>query len=177
MNPYFYILQSPVPFISVLPQQSRFCEFSRVLSLCSAEFGSGCQMSRIFQALKIPYLCLYLRTLWLSHNGRKYLQSRTAFSQPLIGKVYFFYLQYLRSSPKNLERWDIYNHTVSEWTNGTIEGNGIWKSEGVVRRFKTAQYISHCSNIAICYCAFSIAWRVKKFGFFFHPHAPPPKCC
>jgi hypothetical protein len=26
---------------------------------------------------------------------------------------------------------------VSEWVNGTIEGNGIWKSEGVARRFKT----------------------------------------
>jgi len=25
--------------------------------------------------------------------------------------------------------------------NGTIEGNGIWKSEGVARRFKTALYI------------------------------------
>jgi hypothetical protein len=23
-----------------------------------------------------------------------------------------------------------------EWVNGTIEGNGIWKSEGVARRFK-----------------------------------------
>jgi hypothetical protein len=27
---------------------------------------------------------------------------------------------------------------VGEWT---IEGNGIWKWEGVARRFKTAQYI------------------------------------
>ena len=26
-----------------------------------------------------------------------------------------------------------------EWANGTIEDNGIWKSEGVARRFKTAQ--------------------------------------
>jgi len=24
------------------------------------------------------------------------------------------------------------------WANGTIEGNGMWKSEGVDRRFKTA---------------------------------------
>ena len=30
---------------------------------------------------------------------------------------------------------------IKEWANGTIEGNGIWKSEGVVRHFKTAQYI------------------------------------
>jgi hypothetical protein len=30
---------------------------------------------------------------------------------------------------------------VSEWANGTIEGNGIWKSEGVARCFKTALYI------------------------------------
>jgi hypothetical protein len=28
---------------------------------------------------------------------------------------------------------------VSEWTNGTIEGNGIWKSEGAATHFKTAQ--------------------------------------
>ena len=27
---------------------------------------------------------------------------------------------------------------IWEWANGTIEGNGIWKSEGVARRFKTA---------------------------------------
>jgi len=27
---------------------------------------------------------------------------------------------------------------VGEWT---TEGNGIWKSEGVARRFKTTQYI------------------------------------
>jgi hypothetical protein len=27
---------------------------------------------------------------------------------------------------------------VSEWANETVEGNGIWKSEGVARRFKTA---------------------------------------
>jgi len=30
---------------------------------------------------------------------------------------------------------------IQEWANGTIEGNGIWNSEGVVRRFTTAQYI------------------------------------
>jgi hypothetical protein len=30
---------------------------------------------------------------------------------------------------------------VSEWANGTVEGNGMWKSEGVARHFKTAQYI------------------------------------
>jgi hypothetical protein len=30
---------------------------------------------------------------------------------------------------------------VSEWENGTIEGNGVWKLEGVARRFKTALYI------------------------------------
>ena len=29
---------------------------------------------------------------------------------------------------------------IWEWANATIEGNGIWKSEGVVRGFKTAQY-------------------------------------
>jgi hypothetical protein len=28
---------------------------------------------------------------------------------------------------------------VSEWANGTIEGDGAWKLEGVARRFKTAQ--------------------------------------
>ena len=27
---------------------------------------------------------------------------------------------------------------VYEWANGTIEGNRIWKSEAVARRFKTA---------------------------------------
>ena len=27
------------------------------------------------------------------------------------------------------------------WANGTMEGDGIWKSEGVARRFKTAQCI------------------------------------
>jgi hypothetical protein len=58
----------------------------------------------------------------------------------------------MRLSPKNLERWDIYSH---EWrdgihtamnerdlrrANGTIGGNGIWKTEGVARRFKTALY-------------------------------------
>jgi hypothetical protein len=25
-----------------------------------------------------------------------------------------------------------------EWVTGTIKGNGIWKSEGIARRFKTA---------------------------------------
>jgi hypothetical protein len=30
---------------------------------------------------------------------------------------------------------------VAEWVNGTIEGNGMWKSEGVTRSFKTALYI------------------------------------
>jgi hypothetical protein len=28
---------------------------------------------------------------------------------------------------------------IYKWSDGT-EGNGIWQSEGVVRRFKTAQY-------------------------------------
>jgi hypothetical protein len=27
---------------------------------------------------------------------------------------------------------------IWEWANGTTEGNGIWKSEGVARCFKTA---------------------------------------
>jgi hypothetical protein len=36
---------------------------------------------------------------------------------------------------------------VSEWANGTIEGNGIWKSEGVTRRFKAAQYIYDTDNL------------------------------
>jgi hypothetical protein len=35
---------------------------------------------------------------------------------------------------------------VSEWANGTIEGNGIWKSEGVTRRFETAPCIRGCVN-------------------------------
>jgi len=30
---------------------------------------------------------------------------------------------------------------MGEWNN---EGNGIWKSEGVARRFKTAQYVCVC---------------------------------
>jgi hypothetical protein len=35
---------------------------------------------------------------------------------------------------------------VSESANGTIEGNGIWKLEGVVKYFETAQYIySNCN--------------------------------
>jgi hypothetical protein len=29
---------------------------------------------------------------------------------------------------------------VSEGVNGTIEGNGIWKSEGITRHFKTVLY-------------------------------------
>jgi hypothetical protein len=31
---------------------------------------------------------------------------------------------------------------VLEWANGTIKGNGIWKSKGLARRFKTTQYIN-----------------------------------
>ena len=27
---------------------------------------------------------------------------------------------------------------IWEWVNGTAEGNGMWKSEGVARRLKTA---------------------------------------
>jgi hypothetical protein len=30
---------------------------------------------------------------------------------------------------------------IWEWADGTTEGNGVWQSEGVVRRFKTALYI------------------------------------
>jgi hypothetical protein len=30
---------------------------------------------------------------------------------------------------------------IKVWANETIEGNGIWKAEGVARRFKSAQYI------------------------------------
>ena len=30
---------------------------------------------------------------------------------------------------------------VQAWANGTMEGNGMWKMEGVARRFKTAQHI------------------------------------
>jgi hypothetical protein len=30
---------------------------------------------------------------------------------------------------------------VSELANGTIEGNGTWKMEGVTRSYKTAQYM------------------------------------
>jgi hypothetical protein len=33
------------------------------------------------------------------------------------------------------------NEEVSEWENGTTAGNGIWKSEGVARRFKAARHI------------------------------------
>ena len=47
-------------------------------------------------------------------------------------------------SQKNLERWDTYSY---EWKRSEdrrmeqFEGNGVWESEGVGRRFKTAQYI------------------------------------
>ena len=46
-------------------------------------------------------------------------------------------------SAKNQERWYIQRwvRKIWEWANGTIEDNGIWKSEDVSRRFKTSQYI------------------------------------
>jgi hypothetical protein len=37
-----------------------------------------------------------------------------------------------------IQRWV---EEISEWANGTIEGNGVWKMEGVARRFKTAQCV------------------------------------
>jgi hypothetical protein len=47
---------------------------------------------------------------------------------------------------------------VSEWANGTIEGNGIWKSESVDRRFKTAQYMCVCVCVVVTLraCKFNI---------------------
>ena len=44
-----------------------------------------------------------------------------------------------------------------QWVNGTTEGNGIWKSEGVARRFKTShthmksilKYELHFSSLVI----------------------------
>jgi len=32
--------------------------------------------------------------------------------------------------------------------NGTTEGNGIWQPEGIVRHFKTAQYIYVVSELS-----------------------------
>jgi hypothetical protein len=46
-----------------------------------------------------------------------------------------------RSEPGNMGYIPPGAKEVSEWANGTIEGNGIWKSEGVARRFKTAKDI------------------------------------
>jgi hypothetical protein len=47
--------------------------------------------------------------------------------------------RYLKSGKmEHIEPW---MKEISEWANGIIEVNAIWKSEGVVRRFKTAQYI------------------------------------
>ena len=37
-----------------------------------------------------------------------------------------------------IQRWV---EEIWDWANGTIEGNGVWKSEGVVRRCKIALYI------------------------------------
>ena len=39
-----------------------------------------------------------------------------------------------------IQRWVRERETYG-WANGTIEGSGMWKSEGVARRFKTAQCI------------------------------------
>jgi hypothetical protein len=41
---------------------------------------------------------------------------------------------------------------VSEWVNGTIEDNGVWRSEGVARRFKTVQYI----------CIYTLTYCMKQ---------------
>ena len=38
-----------------------------------------------------------------------------------------------------MQRWV---REIWEWANGIIEGNGIWKSEGVARRFKTVLSLS-----------------------------------
>ena len=45
--------------------------------------------------------------------------------------------------PGKMEYIQPWMKEISEWANGTIEGNGIWKSEGVVRRFKTALYTGY----------------------------------
>jgi hypothetical protein len=47
----------------------------------------GAQMFRFFPGLENTIFLSIQRTLWFSHNGRKYLQSKTAFSQPQIGKM------------------------------------------------------------------------------------------
>jgi len=49
---------------------------------------------------------------------------------------------------------------VQVCANGTIEGNGIWKSEGVARRFKTAQYI--CVGIFMNH--FCTKYQVHNFN-------------
>jgi hypothetical protein len=55
---------------------------------------------------------------------------------------------------------------VSEWATGAIDGNGNWKSEGVARRFKTAQYtykyVIHKHNGLNCSCFLPL--RETKFS-------------
>jgi hypothetical protein len=53
---------------------------------------------------------------------------------------------------------------ASEWADGTIEGNGIWKVEGVARRFKTAQYVCMYIYIYIyvCVCVCVCVLRQSK---------------
>jgi hypothetical protein len=64
------------------------------------------------------------------------------------------------SSPMKLERWDmrVYRQPwvkeVSEWANGTIEGNGICKSEGVARRFKNPQWMYVCMYVRTYVCMY-----------------------
>jgi hypothetical protein len=64
-----------------------------------------------------------------------------------------------------IQRWV---EEVSEWANGTVEGNGIWTSEGVARHFKTSQYIKWTvwsKNMTLC-AHFCFSNLVANFGDF-----------